>query len=67
MTTEHAPGQATSDAARIAAVDEAITSRRSLRRFLPTPVPRETIERILEVAARAPSGTTTKRQGSSSW
>ncbi len=60
MTTEHAPGQATSDAARIAAVDEAITSRRSLRRFLPTPVPRETIERILEVAARAPSGTNTQ-------
>lgn len=41
----------------IAAVDAAITSRRALRAFLPTPVPRETIERILEVASRAPSGT----------
>ena len=42
-----------------AAVDAAITSRRSVRAFLPDPVPRETIERILEVAARAPSGTNT--------
>lgn len=44
----------------IAAVDAAITSRRSLRAFLPTPVPRETIEQILAVAARAPSGTNTQ-------
>ncbi len=44
----------------VAAVDAAITSRRSLRAFLPTPVPRETIERILEVASRAPSGTNTQ-------
>ncbi len=43
-----------------AAVDAAITSRRSMRRFLPTPVPRETIESILDVAARAPSGTNTQ-------
>lgn len=43
-----------------AAVDAAITSRRSVRAFLPDPVPRETIERILEVAARAPSGTNTQ-------
>ncbi|MBG6082226.1 nitroreductase [Rubrivivax gelatinosus] len=41
----------------IAAVDAAITSRRSIRAFRPDPVPRETVERILEVAARAPSGT----------
>lgn len=40
-----------------AAVDAAITSRRSIRAFLPTPVPREQIEQILAVAARAPSGT----------
>lgn len=40
-----------------AAVDAAITSRRSVRAFLPTPVPRETVEQILAVAARAPSGT----------
>jgi len=44
----------------IAAVDEAITSRRSIRAFLPTPVARETIERILAVATRAPSGTNTQ-------
>jgi nitroreductase len=42
---------------RSAAVDAAITSRRSLRAFLPTPVPRETMEHLLDVAARAPSGT----------
>jgi nitroreductase len=40
-----------------AAVDAAITSRRSVRAFLPTPVPRETVAQILEVASRAPSGT----------
>ena len=39
------------------AVDHAITSRRSVRGFLPTPVPRATIEDILAVASRAPSGT----------
>ena len=43
-----------------AAVDAAITSRRSLRAYLPTPVPRETIEDILRVASRAPSGTNTQ-------
>ncbi len=41
----------------IAAVDAAITSRRSIRAFLPTPVPRALVEEILAVAARAPSGT----------
>ena len=45
---------------QIAIVDAAITTRRSLRAFLPTPVPRETIEQILTVAARAPSGTNTQ-------
>jgi nitroreductase len=38
-------------------VDDAITSRRSIRRFLPTAVPAETVEAILDVAARAPSWT----------
>jgi nitroreductase len=42
------------------AVDTAIVTRRSLRAFLPTPVPRETLEAILAVAARAPSGTNTQ-------
>ena len=37
-----------------AQVDRAITSRRSLRRFLPTPVPRSVIADILDAAARAP-------------
>ena len=40
-----------------AIVDHAIVTRRSLRAFLPTPVPRPMIEEILQVAARAPSGT----------
>lgn len=42
---------------QIALVDAAITSRRSVRAFLPTPVARETVEQILAVASRAPSGT----------
>ena len=41
-------------------VDAAITSRRSIRAFLPTEVAREDIEKILEVASRAPSGTNTQ-------
>ena len=44
----------------IAAVDDAITSRRSVRAFLPTSVPRATIEAILAVASRAPSGVNTQ-------
>ena len=43
-----------------AAVDAAITSRRSTRAYLPQPVPRATIEAILAVASRAPSGTNTQ-------
>jgi len=43
--------------AETAAVDHAITSRRSVRAFLPRPVSRETVEAILQVASRAPSGT----------
>ena len=41
-------------------VDHAIATRQSVRGFLPTPVPRATIEEILRVAARAPSGTNTQ-------
>jgi nitroreductase len=37
--------------------DEAIATRRSVRAFLPTPVPRETVEELLALASRAPSGT----------
>ena len=42
------------------AVDAAITSRRSIRAFLDKPVEQGDIARILEVAARAPSGTNTQ-------
>ena len=41
-------------------VDWAITTRHSVRAFLPTPVPRDTVEAILAVASRAPSGTNTQ-------
>ncbi|HEX2531696.1 MAG TPA: nitroreductase [Burkholderiaceae bacterium] len=41
-------------------VDAVITSRRAVRAFLPTPVAREDIEAILNVAARAPSGSNTQ-------
>jgi nitroreductase len=41
-------------------VDHAIRTRQAIRGFLPTPVPRATIEEILEVASRAPSGTNTQ-------
>jgi nitroreductase len=43
-----------------ALIDAAITSRKSVRAFLPTPVPRAMIEEILAVASRAPSGTNTQ-------
>jgi nitroreductase len=38
-------------------VARALASRRSVRGFLPTPIPRETVAAILALAARAPSGT----------
>ncbi len=50
----------TVDPQATSAVEAAITTRRSVRAFLPTPVPPATIERILEVASRAPSGTNTQ-------
>ncbi len=43
-----------------AAVDATMHGRRSVRAFLPTLVPRETIESLLAAAARAPSGTNTQ-------
>lgn len=42
---------------RIKVVEEAIISRRSVRAFLQKPVPLDVTMRILDVAARAPSGT----------
>lgn len=47
-------------AATTQAVEAAIVSRRSVRAYRPLPVPRELIERILNLAARAPSGTNTQ-------
>ena len=38
-------------------VDEALRSRHSIRRFLPTPVPKAVVRELLELAACAPSGT----------
>jgi nitroreductase len=38
------------------AVDDAINSRQSVRAFLPTPVERSTVERLLHLAARSASG-----------
>ena len=38
-------------------VEEALLSRRSVRAFRPDPVPRATVEEILRLASRAPSGT----------
>ncbi len=40
--------------------EELFYSRRSVRAFLPTPVPSSILEKILRVAARAPSGTNTQ-------
>jgi LAO/AO transport system ATPase len=44
----------------VAAVDRAIRTRRSVRRFLPRPVPRAVVEELLDVARHAPSGTNTQ-------
>lgn len=41
-------------------VDDAILSRRSIRAFLPDPIAHDEIEKILGIAARAPSGTNTQ-------
>ncbi|MES2423765.1 MAG: nitroreductase, partial [Pseudomonadota bacterium] len=51
--TQHNPAQANP-------VDRAIDSRMSVRAFTPQPVPRETLEEILQVASRAASGTNTQ-------
>ena len=50
-----APPQQVTDA-----VDQALLTRHSIRAFLATPVPRETVEAILRVASSAPSGTNTQ-------
>jgi nitroreductase len=45
------------DVAAANATESAILSRRAVRGFLPTHVDRATVEHLLDVAARAPSGT----------
>ena len=52
--------QPTRQAEQATAVDAAIMSRMSARAFTQQPVLRETIEHLLEVASRAPSGTNTQ-------
>jgi nitroreductase len=47
-------------AAHSLSVEEAIRTRRSVRAFLPKPVAMETVQEILALAARAPSGTNTQ-------
>lgn len=42
------------------AIEEIITARRSVRGFLPTPVPRDTIEKIFSLAQRTPSNCNTQ-------
>lgn len=44
----------------VESVDEALVSRHSVRAFLPRPVPAEVVQSLLELAARAPSGTNTQ-------
>jgi nitroreductase len=61
MTSPAADPSDTADAERrLQAVESAIASRRSIRAFLPTPVPEATVKRILAVASRAASGTNTQ-------
>jgi nitroreductase len=53
-------GEFMTSTARQQAVDDAITSRRSIRAYLEQPVARDDIAHILQVAGRAPSGTNTQ-------
>lgn len=39
---------------------DAISARKSIRAFLPDPVPHDTLVRLLDIAQRAPSGTNTQ-------
>ncbi len=52
--------QASTEVADCASVDAAMLSRYSNRAFLPKAVPKELLHSLLEVAARAPSGTNTQ-------
>lgn len=48
-------------------VTEALTSRLSVRDFLPTPVPAEVIRRVLATASHAPPRAATCSPGTSTW
>lgn len=50
-----APGVPGRDVGPAATVEEALLTRRSVRAFLPTPVPREQVERLLALASRSAS------------
>jgi nitroreductase len=52
----HEMSQLAAAEATTSAVDEAIRTRKSVRSFLPTPVERSTVEELLAVSSRAPSG-----------
>ncbi|MEJ7685550.1 MAG: nitroreductase [Variovorax sp.] len=56
MNSTTAGSAAPADLAAAEIVDHAILSRRSVRGFLSQTVPRETVEHLLRVASRAPSG-----------
>ena len=60
MTGVVKEGRAAVPLADATAVDAAIVGRHSVRAFLPDPVPEAMVRHILEVAARAPSGTNTQ-------
>lgn len=58
--TAASPAPERASDAPAATIEEAIVSRRSVRAFLPTPVDEATVRHLLELAARAPSGTNTQ-------
>jgi nitroreductase len=60
ITEQLASPQVSTHIADPSSVDQAILSRYSNRAFLPKPVEKEKIEHILQIAARAPSGTNTQ-------
>lgn len=60
LTALLATPQASTVVADRASVDAAMLSRYSNRAFLPKAVPKELLQNLLEVAARAPSGTNTQ-------
>ncbi|WP_428248373.1 nitroreductase [Ferrovibrio sp.] len=50
------PDASDPEGAAVMFVERAIQTRRAVRQFLPTPIPIETVRRIIQVASRAPSG-----------